>query len=113
MYLSEWIYRPNETKLKEMITVSMSINELWKKHGATDTYLCTLNGSDMGCIPSTIAFENAEAFGKSSDAISANPDAGKNRQNSRVLVANGFGITWIEASAGLSFRAKDLVKRLG
>ena len=76
MYLSEWIYRPNETKLKEMITVSMSINKLWKKHGATDTYLCTLNGSDMGCIATTIAFENAEAFGKSWDAISADPEAG-------------------------------------
>ena len=60
-----------------MITVSMSINELWKKHGATDTYLCSLNGSDMGCIASAIAFENVEAFGKSSDAISADPESGK------------------------------------
>ena len=99
MYLSEWIYRPNATKYREMIAVSTSINQLWKKHGATDTYLCSFNGSDMGCMASTIAFENAEAFGKSSDAISANPEAGKNRQNSRVLVANGFGITCIEASA--------------
>jgi hypothetical protein len=31
----------------------------------------------MGCIASTIAFENAEAFGRSSDAISTDPEAGE------------------------------------
>ena len=99
MFLSEWIYGPNPTKFKETIAASIGIAEIWKKHGATDTWLSTLNGSDMGCLASTIAFENAEAFGKASDSISTDPEAGGKWQNSRVLVATGFSITCTEASA--------------
>ena len=68
MYISEWIYWPDPTKFRETIAASMAMGELWKKHGATDSRLSSLNGSDMGCLANTITFENAEAFGKASDA---------------------------------------------
>ena len=77
MYKSEWIYWPDPIKFRETIAASVAMGELWKKHGATDARLSSLNGSDMGCLANTITFENAEAFGKASDAISADPEAGK------------------------------------
>ena len=77
MYISEWIYWPDPTKFRETIAASMAMGELWKKHGATDARLSSLNGSDMGCLANTITFENAEAFGKASDAINTDPEAGK------------------------------------
>ena len=33
-----------------------------------------LNGTNMGCIQFGLIFENAEAYGKASDTISADPD---------------------------------------
>jgi len=77
MYISEWIYWPDPTKFRETIAASMAMGELWKKHGATDARLSWLDGSDMGCLANTIAFENAEAFGKVSDAINTDSEAGK------------------------------------
>ncbi|MAF08225.1 MAG: hypothetical protein CL389_10275 [Acidiferrobacteraceae bacterium] len=77
MYISEWIYRPDPTKFGETIASSMAMGELWKTHGATDARLSSLNGSDMVCLANTITFENAEAFGKASDAINTDPEAGK------------------------------------
>ena len=55
----------------------MTMGELWEKHGATDVRLSSLNGSDMGCLANTITFENAEAFGKVSDAFKKDSEAGK------------------------------------
>ena len=55
----------------------MAMGELWKKHGATNVRLSWLDGSDMGCLANTITFENAEAFGKASDAINTDSEAGK------------------------------------
>ena len=77
MYISEWIYWPDPTKFRETIAASMAMGELWKKHGATDARLSSLNGSDMGCLANTITFENAEAFGKASDAINTDSEAGQ------------------------------------
>ena len=77
MYISEWIYWPDPTKFRETIAASMAMGELWKKHGATDARLSSLNGSDMGCLANTITFENAEAFGKVSDVINTDSEAGK------------------------------------
>ena len=77
MYISEWIYWPDPTKFRETIAASMAMGELWKKHGATDARLSSLNGSDMGCLANTITFENTEAFGKVSDAINTDYEAGK------------------------------------
>ena len=77
MYISEWIYRPNPTKFGETIAASMAMGALWRTHGATDARLCLLNGSDMGCLANTITFENAETFGKASDAINTDSEAGK------------------------------------
>ena len=77
MYISEWIYWPDPTKFRETIAASMAMGELWKKHGATDARLSSLNGSDMGCLANTITFENAEAFGKASDTINTDSEAGK------------------------------------
>ena len=77
MYISKWIYWPDPTKFRETIAASMAMGELWKKHGATDARLSWLDGSDMGCLANTITFENAEAFGKVSDAINADSEAGK------------------------------------
>ena len=77
MYISEWIYWPDPTQFRETIAASMALGELWKKHGATDARLSSLNGSDMGCLANTITFENAEAFGKASDAINTDSEAGR------------------------------------
>ena len=77
MYMSEWIYWPEPTNFRETIAASMAMGELWKKHGATDARLSSLNGSDMGCLANTITFENAEAFGKASDAINTDSEDGK------------------------------------
>ena len=77
MYISEWIYWPDPTKFRETIAASMAMGELWKKHGATNVRLSWLDGSDMGCLANTITFENAEAFGKVSDAINTDSEAGK------------------------------------
>ena len=77
MYVSEWIYRPDPKKFGETIAASTAMGELWKKHGATDSRLSSLNGSDMGCLANTISFNDAEAFGKASDTINTDPEAGK------------------------------------
>ena len=77
MYISEWIYWPDPTKFRETIAASMAMGELWKKHGATDARLSSLNGSDIGCLANTITFENAEAFGKATDAINTDSEVGK------------------------------------
>ena len=77
MYISEWIYRPDPTKFGETIAASMAMGELWKKYGATDTRLSSLNGADMGCLANTITFTNAAMFGKASDSLNTDPEAGK------------------------------------
>ena len=77
MYLSEWIYRPDPTKFGETIAASMAMGELWKEHVATDTRLSSLNGSVMGCLANAITFKNAEMFGKASDSLNTDPEAGK------------------------------------
>ena len=89
MYISEWIYWPDPTKFRETIAASMAMGELWKKHGATDARLSSLNGSDMGCLANTIAFDNADSF---NDLLCAGDDGFFRGRRCRQHLGSRLGI---------------------
>ena len=66
----------------------MAMGELWKKHGATDARLSSLNGSDMGCLANTIAFDNADSF---KDLLCA----GDNGFSGADVVVSTLAVVWV------------------
>ena len=74
MYIVDWIYRPNPANFTEIVATGTELGNIWKKHGAERAMIFLLNGTNMGCIQFGLIFENAEAYGKASDTISADPD---------------------------------------
>ena len=48
--------------------------EIWQRHGANECRLLTIQGGDVGCMSFIAMFDNAEAYGRASDAIGADPE---------------------------------------
>ena len=74
MYVSNWTFRPAAGKFAEVIENCKKGVEIWQKHGANECRLLTLQGGDIGCMSFIAMFDNAEAYGKTSDSIGSDPE---------------------------------------
>lgn len=74
MYVSNWTFRPAPGKFDEIIENCKKGAEIWQRHGANECHLLTVQGSDVGCMSFVAMFDNAEAYGKASDAVVADDE---------------------------------------
>ena len=74
MYVSNWTFRPAAGKHAEVVENCKKAAEIWQKYGANECRLLTILGGDMGCMSFIAMFDNAEAYGRASDAIGADPE---------------------------------------
>ena len=74
MYISNWTFRPAAGKHAEVIENCKKAAEIWQNSGANECRLLNIQGGDVGCMSFFAMFDNAEAYGKASDAVVADPE---------------------------------------
>lgn len=94
-YEARYVFRP--TPGAELAAVTQAILEgavLWRKHGAPPPRLWAVTAGELGNYVLVVEFENAAAYAKVVDPLSADPDF---RAWQAANVSSGQ-FTWVRAN---------------
>ena len=74
-YEARYVFKPNPgADLAAVVKAMEQGAALWRKHGAPSPRLWAITAGELGNYVLSVQFENAVAFGKTVDLLSADPE---------------------------------------
>lgn len=94
-YEARYVFRPNPgADLKAVMSAMQQGAALWRKHGAPGPRLWAITAGEQGNYVLSVQFDNAAAFAKVVDTLSADPEfQGWQAQN-----AKDGHISWVRSN---------------
>ncbi|MCY1225344.1 hypothetical protein CY658_31465 [Variovorax sp. RO1] len=94
-YEARYVLRPNSgADLGAVIDAVKAGAALWKKHGASNPQFWSVAAGELGNYVLTVQFENATAYAKVTDLLSADPEF--RRWQASNLASGAF--TWVRSN---------------
>jgi hypothetical protein len=94
-YEARYVFRPNPGADLAAIMKAMEQGAaLWRKHGAPSPRLWTITAGELGNYVLSVQFENAAAFAKVVDPLSADPEF----RAWQARNAEAGQITWVRSN---------------
>ncbi len=94
-YEARYVFRPNSgADLGEVMTAMKQGVMLWKKHGAPNPRLWIVAAGELGNYALVVEFENAVAYAKVADPLSADPEFRKWQAGN----VQAGAITWVRSN---------------
>lgn len=94
-YEARYVFKPNSgADLSAVIDAMKQVAMLWERHGAPKPRLWAVTAGELGNYVLTVEFENAAAYAKVVDPLSADPDFRRWQYKNLESV----GITWVRSN---------------
>jgi len=94
-YEARYVFRPNPgADLVAIMEAMKQCAALWKKHGAPEPRLWAMAAGELGSYALVIQFENATAYAKVTDPLTADPEFRRWQADS----VRAGGVTWVRSN---------------